>query len=668
MRILNAFDYATIIIYVVILIGLGIYLKRKASRNLKEYLLGGRKLPWWAMGISGMASWLDVAGTMIIVSFLYLLGPRGLYIEFRGGACLLLPFMLLWAGKWLRRSKVYTPAEWMIFRFGDKFGGRFAQLAAALTVIFTTVGMLSYLVKALGLFLAMFLPFSPFTCALGLVGVATVYTMVSGFYGVVFTDIFQSVIVMGAVIALGIMGTMKVASHPDFGALAETVTGQSNWLSSKMSFHANMPGGEYEAYESLFMFAIFYLIKSAFHGMGFPGDPKYFGARNDRECGTLSFLWSCMITIRWPLMLGFTVLGIFLVRDLFPDLTMVSDAAGIVKSYFPEVSKPQWPTLISEIKNHPGQQPVELIAQLKAALGDDWGRRLLLVGYEGNINPERILPAVVLFSIKEGFRGLLLIALIAASMSTFDSQANLSAGVMTRDIYQKYIRPKAGEKELVYVAWGSVVLLVVFGFLFAYTLKSINDVWVFINMALVAGAIVPALLRLYWWRFNGGGFAVATIVGMFLAAGQRFMLPKLAENYTFFANIQDERWIFSILVVIGFIASVIGAYLTPPTDRKVLERFYRKTKPFGLWGPVKKSLPEETRKKMEKEHRNDILALPFALLWQVTMFLLPMQLMLQTWDSFAVTLVLFLTGLGGMYIFWYRNLPETNFYPEDEDI
>ncbi len=664
-RILNTVDYIVIAIYMFLLIFLGFYLKKKASKSLEDYCIGGRNIPWWAMGISGMASWLDVAGTMIIVSFLFLLGPRGLYIEFRGGACLLLPFMLLWCGKWLRRSKVITPAEWMIFRFGDNFSGRFAQLAAAITVVFTTIGMLSYLVKAIGLFLSMFIPLSPPVCALILVGCATVYTMVSGFYGVIFTDIFQSAIVIGAVIAIGFLGAAKVAAHPEFANLAYEVTGQQNWMSSVPHFQTHMPKG-YEIYESLFMFALFYLIKSTFQGMAFPGDPKYFGARNDRECGTLTLLWSALITVRWPLMLGFTILGIFLVKDLFPDQEILSQTAMVIKQHFPEVTAAQWENVISEIKNNPSSQPKVLMSAIKSLLGDDWARRLLLISYHGTVNPERILPAVVLFSIKEGFRGLILIALIAASMSTFDSQANLSAGVITRDIYQKYIRPKASSKELIYVAWASVFLLVFFGYLFAFTLESINDIWVFINMALIAGAVVPAFLKFYWWRFSGGGFAVATIAGMIFAVAQRFVFPLLAEKWTVFETIQDERWLFSILIIFGFIASIAGSLLTKPTDGEVLKNFYRKTKPFGLWDPVKKTLPAEIREKMQKEHKYDLLALPFALIWQVSIFLLPMQLMLQTWDAFFVTLVIFMAGSTGLYFFWYKKLPSQNWYPLDE--
>jgi len=71
-------DYGVIVFYLGFLVAMGFYLKNKASQSLEDYFLGGRKLPWWALGITGMAQFLDITGTMIIVSFLYMLGPRGL--------------------------------------------------------------------------------------------------------------------------------------------------------------------------------------------------------------------------------------------------------------------------------------------------------------------------------------------------------------------------------------------------------------------------------------------------------------------------------------------------------------------------------------------------------------------------------------------------------------
>ena len=111
MATLNSLDYSIIVTYLAVLLAFGVWLQKRAGASMEDYFLGGRKMPWWAMGMSGMAAWMDMTGTMIIVSFLYMIGPRGLYIEFRGGAVLVLAFLMLWVGKWHRRSGCITGAE-----------------------------------------------------------------------------------------------------------------------------------------------------------------------------------------------------------------------------------------------------------------------------------------------------------------------------------------------------------------------------------------------------------------------------------------------------------------------------------------------------------------------------------------------------------------------------
>ena len=119
-----------------------------------------------------------------------------------------------------------------------------------------------------------------------------------------------------------------------------------------------------------------------------------------------------------------------------------------------------------------------------------------------------------------------------------------------------------------------------------------------------------------------------------------------------------KEWeLFLFTLVIGLIGSIVGTYLSKPTDRKVLENFYRKTKPFGFWGPLKQILPADESQAMRREHRCDILALPFVLGWHITLFIWPMQLIVKTYGAFAITFTIFLVCLVGMYFLWYRNLP-----------
>ncbi len=639
MHILNGIDITVVVVYFLILVVLGLYLKKKASEDIDNYFLGGRSLPWWALAISGMASFVDVAGTMIIVSFLYMLGPRGLFIEFRGGAVLVLPVMMLWAGKWHRRSGCMTGAEWMIFRFGNDFGGNFARIAASVSRILVSIGLIAYMVKGVGIFLSMFVPLSPQVCAIIMLGIATLYTVTSGFYGVVITDLVQSLLIIICTITVTVLAVYSIHGTEDLLATVISVTGNHDWLSSKLSYNTSMPAG-YEAYSHLAVFAGLYLLRNVLASFGMGDDPKFFGAKSDKECSKLGFLWTFMVMFRWPMMMGFAVLGIFLVSSLFPDMSVVNAVFNAIKEYYPNAVRTNWDAIIAAIVNNPDSVNPDLIENIANYLGADWQNKLSLVGYGGVINPERIVPAVIANSIPIGFRGAFLMALIAASMSTFDSMINTATGFFTKDLYQAYLRPKASSKELIYISRFFCLFIVVAGFMFAYTIENINDIWGWIIMGIGGGMLVPIMLKFYWWRFNGGGFAVGTICGMVAAIIQRALFPGL-----------DERLQFVFLVFIGFIGVLIGTYCCKPADEDVVMNFYKTTRPFGFWGKFAKSLPKEEQLDIKRENMRSIIALPFALVWQITMFLLPMQLVIGQYRSALYTFILFCIGLVGVFYF-----------------
>lgn len=643
---IHPIDLTIIIIYMLLLVGIATYLKKRATSSMDDYFLGGRKMPWWALGVTGMAAWLDMTGTMIITAFLFMLGPRGLFVEFRGGAGLVLVFCMLWLGKWHRRSGCMTAAEWMIFRFGKDKGAQAARILAAVSIMIFTVGILAYSFIGAGLFLSTFLPFQPWVCALILVVITTAYTVESGFYGVVVTDLFQMVLVIVGVIGVTAMAVIKMHDHGGITDLVYEVTGNSQWFSSVPNVQTTMPKG-YEQYNALLSITMFYLLKTIIQGLGIGGEPKYFGARSDKECGLLSFLCGWLMSVRWVLMISFVILGLFLVKDWFPDQTVLSQSANLIKSYVPNVKDIEWAGVISDIINHSQTYPVELIGGLESLLGTDWSSRLTLVNFAGELNPERIMPSVLATCIPVGLRGILLVALLAAAMSTINAFLNMSTGFFTRDIYQGYLRPKAQNKELMLASYGFGVVLVCLAFAMAYTSKNINDLWGWITMSLGGGMIVPLALRLYWWRFNGYGFAYGTIFGMIASIVQRLVWPDWPEK---------TQFMFTIGV--GLVASVVSTYLTKPTDPEVLKNYYRKIRPFGFWSDLKNTLSEQERFRAKSENRNDLISLPFAFFWQVTILLLPMQLLTGSYRSFAITFVIFIVSLVGLYFFWFRKLDD----------
>jgi Na+/proline symporter len=620
------------------------YLKKQAAKNIENYFLGGRRIPWWALGVTGMAAWLDMTGTMIITSFLFMLGPRGLFIEFRGGACLVLTFCMLWLGKWHRRSGCMTGAEWMSFRFGNDKWAHGARIMMAISTIILVMSLLAYSFVGAGLFLSMFLPFPPWVCMLGLITITAVYTVEAGFFGVVVTDIFQMLLVIVSVIAVCFIAIKKMRLEGNINDLAVQITGNTQWMSSHPQLKTTMPKG-YEAYNGLFVITLFYLAKIIIQGLGTGNEPRYFAARSDRECGLLSFLAGWLMSVRWLLMMGFVIIGLFLVRDLFPDQSVSTSAAALIKSYAPDTTKPGWVTLLADIVNHKESYSPQLIEGLKQLLGDDWARKLSLVSFEGTVDTERILPAVLLFVIPAGLRGLLVVALLAAAMSTFNAFINMATGFFTRDIYQAYIRPKAGNRELIYASYTFGVALVAAAFAMAVSSENINDIWGWLAMGLCAGLSITLMLRMYWWRFNGAGFAIGTLVGMAGAMIQRLLWPHTPEW---------EQ--FVILSLVGIIGSIIGTYITKPTDSAIIENYYRKVRPFGFWQKFSNCFNYEQQQQIRKENTYDLLALPFAFFWQVTILLLPMQLLIGSYKTAVVTAGILVVSLVGLYFLWYRRL------------
>lgn len=652
---LNSFDYAIVALYLATLVTLGFYLRGRASKSLENYLLGGRNSPWWLLGASGVMDFWDLSGTMIIVSFLYLLGPRGLFIEFRGGAVLVLTVIMLWTGKWHRRSGCLTAADWMIFRFGDGRAGRSAQLARALAGIVVTIGLIAYLVKGAGLFMSMFFPLSPMQSATIMIASAAVYTMLSGFFGVMIIHFLQLGVVLASAIVLISLAMSRTADVSSLAVLAEKVTGNPDWTAAAPTWRAVMPEG-YKPYESMLLFALIYMLRNILFGMGAGDDPKYFAARTDADCGKLTLLWITLISLRWPMMIGVAVLGIGVVADQFHDSADPRRAVEIIRE-FHGVTDENWATVTAAIAHDPKSQPPELVSQLHKLLGDQWATKLLLVGPYGTINPERVMPAVVLLTIPPGLRALIVVSLIAASMAGFGAWANQSAGFFVHDIYQKYWRPTATIRELLLATWVFVALLASIGILFAWSATNINDVWAWITMGLGGGMMIPQLLPLYWKRFNGVGYTAGTACGVLAALAVRFATPYLPESW---AIVVQENWLLPLLAVAGLMASVVATMLSPPTAEPVLRRFYFSTLPFGAWSPYPQLLPSNLRRLLQAEHRRDVLALPIALTYHVLIFMTPMLAVIRSWRSFSACLGMTLVALTALYFVWLRKIDEAD--------
>ena len=574
---MSTVDQGIIFFYLCALIIFGVFLKRRASRSIDDYFLGGRRIPWWVLGISGTTSFLDMTGTMVIASFFYIVGVKGLLVELRGGVALILAFLMIFMGKCYSRSKVMTTAEGMEFRFGTGKQGEAARLLNAVVNIVNTVAMVGYFFVGTGKFLSLFLPFSPRVCSLLMIAVCLFYTAVSGLFGVVYTDLLQAVLIVFATVYVSVRAFLTI----DVSTLQSIAP--AGWTDITPRWFIAMPPG-YQIYNLFGLSVTFFFLKVMIEG--FAGQQamvaqRYFASPSDRDSGRLAALWTLCLSFRWPFIMGIAVLGLYL------------------------------------------------------------GNRIR--------EPEMVLPVVLSALIPAGIKGLVIAALIAAAMSTFDSTINAGASYLVKDIYEKYMAPKASQKRLINASYFSSILIVVCGVIIGAATPSINAIWGWITMSLGAGMLLPLLLRWYWWRFNGYGYAIGTAVGTFGAILQKVFFPSLPE------------WI-AFLIVGG--AAAIGMFIGtcgfPATDKKVLRRFFTVTRPMGFWKPVTVKLDSQIVRSARKENRRDLFALVFAIPWQLSLFLAPIHVVIHRWNRFALFLAVFILSSIGLYFTWYRHLSGKN--------
>jgi SSS family solute:Na+ symporter len=593
-------------------------LQMERKQKFDEFFLGGRSIPWWALACSGMSSNLDVSGTMINVALIYAFGVSGMWIELRGGLTLALCFMMAFLGKWYRRSEVATSSEWMVLRFGNGREGSIARLATVISMIILAIGNIIYFSVGSGKFIAQFLSIpnwlgirQEFWASLLMIIIAMLYTVTSGLSGVVWTDVFQGFFIFIAIFIVCVKGFIDIKIPSTFTLSAPLRDGtyfmyNTTWTAWKnpipdWQYHFP-PQSTYSSYNMFGVAIMLYCTKLMIEGFGGQtsyGEQRYFAAKSEKEAGILTGLWIILLSFRWPFIITIVLYGIY------------------------------------------------------------FGN-----GYGGSVieDPEVVLPRVIATMMPSGLKGIIVGAMMSAAMSTFDSIVNAASATFTKDIYLAFIHKDASPRVLLFVGRLSGILMVTIGMLASLLIKNINEIWGWVTMALGAGLQVPLLMRFYWWRVNGYGYAGGLLIGTLSAISLKLILTLV--NYEL-----PEYYIFVIISGISFVAIVTVSLLTPRTDDEILLRFYAKVRPFGFWHPYKSRVANPLQKHLKKESICDIATLGVALPWQLLNYLFFISLALQSWLLFGIITPILIIAYIILYFLWLRRLLNPEIVTiEDEDI
>src|SRR4029078_12410584 len=197
-----------------------------------------------------------------------------------------------------------------------------------------------------------------------------------------------------------------------------------------------------------------------------------------------------------------------------------------------------------------------------------------------NIDFETVLPFVINRFLPVGLVGVLLAGLLSSFMANFSATVNAGAAYLVNDIYKKYINPEADNRRLVKFNYLGSVLILGAGIVVGMYLSSITQITQWIVGGLYGGYTAANILKWYWWRFTGYGYFWGMFVGILAALAVPAALPTIAPAF------HDPTYAYPFILLLSFIACIVGTLLTKPVDEQILKAFYRNVRAWGLWQAV----------------------------------------------------------------------------------
>ena len=436
------------VLYFVLMLGIGFYFFIKSnSAGEKDYFLGGRKMGPWVTAMSAQAS--DMSAWL-------LMGLPGSIIAFGlGQAWIGIGLAIGTALNWIivaKRLRKFSEASGDSITLPQYLTNRFMAKSSALKIICAIVFLISFTIYVASAFSAgaqvfnQLFPNLPIETAMIIfAAIILVYTFLGGYKAVCWTDFFQGLLMLVALLAVPIVMVFFGEKNPEL--LNTTIIGTS--------------GTEYSFTANLFSATPQEIISGFGWGLGYFGMPhilvRFMSIEKPsmvKKSAIVAIIW-VVITLVATMVLAYVGRMYIMDGKSFADSLLFADAQELI---FVKLTRYIFPSFIA---------------------------------------------------------GILLAAIIAASMSTADSQLLVASSSFTSDIYKPIIRKGASEKELLWVGRIVVVIVSIVAYFIASSkgdgaaaiMNLVSNAW-----ALFGAAFGPViLLSLFWKRFTYKG-AIAGII------------------------------------------------------------------------------------------------------------------------------------------------------------
>lgn len=591
--------------YLLLSVGIGFYLSKKASQNLQSYFLGGNNIPWYILGVSNASGMFDISGVMWTVAICFVYGLKSAWIPW------LWPvwnqvFIMVFLAIWLRRSGAMTGAEWLATRFGENKGKELSHIIVVTFALVSVIGFIAYSFEGIGKFATTFFPYdlsfeigglsisSEKAYALLIIFVTTLYVVKGGMYSVVGTEILQfllmtiSCFVIGYVVLTQVSpADLNVALPDGWREFWPTWTLNLDWSETLPAVNDYIRNDDFNLFGIVLMLMIF---KGIFASLAGPV-PSYdmqriLATKSPTEAAKMSAFTILVLYIpRYLMIAGLTVLGLVFFK---PQLM---------------------------------------------AMGTD-------------IDFELILPYTINNFLPVGVMGLIMAGLIAAFMSTFAAFVNSAPAYLVNDIYKKYINTNASDRTYVRLSYLASILIVALGVFVGFFIESIDSLTKWIVASLYGGYTAANVLKWVWWRFNGSGYFWGMLGGLIASMTIPKLLPEVFSLYT-----------FPLILLISTIGCIVGTLLTPPEKDEILIAFYKKVRPWGFWKPIyeKVTIQDPTFKK-NTHFGKDMFNVFIGIIWQMSMVVIPMYLVIREYIPLAYSVLVLVISSIILKITWWNKL------------
>jgi SSS family solute:Na+ symporter len=439
---LTLLDWAVIVLYFLISLGIGLYYRRKATKSVSDFFVSGRNVTWWLAGTSMVATTFAADTPLAVTGLVARNGIAGNWIWWSmafSGMLTVFFYSRLW-----RRAGVLTDVEFAEIRYSGgpaRFLRGFRAFYLGLPINLIIMGWVNLaLVKILMLVLGV-TKFQALLVTIGIMFITAAISTLAGLWGVLVTDMFQFILIMGMVIILAVIAVHNVGGMSGVIGSIQAIEQKGEASGSLLSFVPVLNS----TWMPLITFFVYIAVNwwASWYPGAEPGGGGFIAQRilsaKDEKHSLLATLW-------------FNIAHYAL--------------------------RP-WPWIL-----------VALVA---------------VVRFHGDpsfaSDPESGYIRILITDLPSSLRGVMIAGFFAAYMSTIATELNWGASYVINDLYRRFLVRKRGERHYVVASQLTTMLLMILSATVSFFMESIADAWKFI-IAIGAGTGLVYLLRWFWWRIN----------------------------------------------------------------------------------------------------------------------------------------------------------------------